>query len=210
MALSGVQIALLAAALEEAFTLDGLRQMLRSGLSDGLSLNLDAVVATPGRTLHEICHDLVLWALHDEHIGLQGLLAAAVRCNPGNPQLAALQTEWAGVTFTRPACPYPGMKPFTAEWGYFYGREMESQEAVDCLRRFPFLAIIGPSGSGKSSLLHAGILPALTRCASLCRQALGGVQPAPGRGAARGAGGRVSIAAGIGAGNTPAAGRGPV
>ncbi|MBA3534586.1 MAG: CHAT domain-containing protein [Ardenticatenales bacterium] len=59
-------------------------------------------------------------------------------------------------------CPYPGMKPFTeADAGRFYGREKTVQEMVDRLRLQPFLALIGPSGSGKSSLMHAGLLPEL-------------------------------------------------
>ena len=180
--MSSTHIARLTAALEEAFTLDGLRQLLREGFEGELSVNLDRVVPVAGRTLHDICHDLVLWALHDKRVGLPGLLAAAVRCNPSNPQLVALHKEWAGITFTLPACPYPGMKPFTAEWGYFYGRELESEEAVDRLRRHPFLAIIGPSGSGKSSLLHAGILPALAAFPSLWGQGPDCVQHAPRRG----------------------------
>ncbi len=66
------------------------------------------------------------------------------------------------MTFTAPTCPYPGMQPFTAaEQARFYGRKAEIGQAVDRLRRHPFLAVIGPSGSGKSSLLAAGILPAL-------------------------------------------------
>ncbi len=137
--------------------------MLREDLAGGLSLALDDVVPTENCTLPAICHDLVLWSLHDGRVGLHGLLAAALGAVPTNPALLALQREWTGVTFTPPACPYPGMVPFTAEWGYFYGRDADSAEAVDCLRRHPFLAIIGPSGSGKSSLLDAGILPALEK-----------------------------------------------
>jgi hypothetical protein len=61
-----------------------------------------------------------------------------------------------------PICPYPGMRPFTeAERSAFYGRRSEVQRAVDLLRRHPFLAVIGPSGTGKTSLLAAGIVPAL-------------------------------------------------
>ena len=164
VALGGDQIGRLAAALEDAFTLDQLHQLLVMGLPGGLSLNLEAVVPVAGRTVHDICHDLVLWALQDARVGLEGLLAGALALNPTNPQLLGLQKDWAGVTFTLPACPYPGMKPFTAaDQGRFYGRDAEIAEAVDRLRRFPFLAIIGSSGSGKSSLLAAGILPALAR-----------------------------------------------
>ena len=160
--LGGDQVGKLCAALEDAFTLDQLRQLMVMGLDGNLRLNLDAVVPVAGRNLHDICNDLVLWALRDERVGLHGLLDAALRTNPSNPPLLDLQTEWAGVTFTAPPCPYPGMKPFTAaERGRFYGRAAEIQGAVDRLRRRRFLAVIGSSGSGKSSLLAAGILPAL-------------------------------------------------
>ena len=164
VSLGGDQIGRLAVALEDAFTLDQLRQLLMMGLPRGLSIQLDTVVPVAGRTVHDICHDLVVWSLQDERVGLQGLLAAAVGLNPANPQLLDLQKDWAGVTFTAPACPYPGMKPFTtADQGRFYGRDAEIEQSVDRLRRYPFLAIIGSSGSGKSSLLAAGILPALAR-----------------------------------------------
>ncbi len=122
--LGGDQVGKLCAALEDAFTLDQLRQLMVMGLDGNLRLNLDAVVPVAGRNLHDICNDLVLWALRDERVGLHGLLDAALRTNPANPLLLALQTEWAGVTFTAPPCPYPGMKPFTAaERGRFYGRD---------------------------------------------------------------------------------------
>ena len=61
-----------------------------------------------------------------------------------------------------PQCPYPGMIPFTeADSDRFHGREAEVQELVERLRLHPFLAVIGRSGGGKSSLVFAGLLPAL-------------------------------------------------
>lgn len=61
-------------------------------------------------------------------------------------------------------CPYPGMKPFSeADAERFYGREQFVQKIIEHLRLHPFLAIIGPSGSGKSSLLYAGLIPQLKR-----------------------------------------------
>jgi len=64
----------------------------------------------------------------------------------------------------RPACPYPGMVPFGEEDSErFFGREREAQELVERLRLHPFLTVIGPSGSGKSSLIFAGLIPALRR-----------------------------------------------
>ena len=58
--------------------------------------------------------------------------------------------------------PYPGLKYFTEEdAGHFFGREMLAARIANRLSQAPFLAIIGASGSGKSSLLRAGVLPAL-------------------------------------------------
>src|SRR5262245_7419947 len=60
----------------------------------------------------------------------------------------------------RIACPYPGMAPFSAEdASLFYGREAEVQQMLQHLRYRRLLLVIGPSGSGKSPLLHAGLLP---------------------------------------------------
>jgi WD40 repeat protein len=139
--------------------MDELRQMLGMHLAD-LTVNIDAVVS-PNATLPEKCTRLVLWALHQPQVGLQGLLAAAIAVNPTNGKLNTLRHQWAGITFTRPGCPYPGLKPYTANSKRFYGRNVEIEQAIDRLRRHSFLALIGPSGSGKSSLLAAGILPAL-------------------------------------------------
>ena len=64
----------------------------------------------------------------------------------------------------KPACPYPGMKPFTeAMSDRFFGREQEIEELLGRLRLHPFLMVIGPSGSGKSSLVFAGLIPTLRR-----------------------------------------------
>jgi hypothetical protein len=61
-----------------------------------------------------------------------------------------------------PGCPYPGMVPFReADSARFFGRDQEVRELLHQLRLHPFLAIIGPSGSGKSSLVFAGLLPML-------------------------------------------------
>ncbi|HXM57336.1 MAG TPA: WD40 repeat domain-containing protein [Candidatus Dormibacteraeota bacterium] len=66
--------------------------------------------------------------------------------------------------------PYPGLEPFAEEdAGVFYGRETETRELVDrfspalAQEAHRFVAVVGPSGSGKSSLVHAGLVPALSR-----------------------------------------------
>lgn len=59
-------------------------------------------------------------------------------------------------------CPYPGMVPFSeANAHHLHGRDAEVRDAIECLRLHPMLAVVGPSGSGKSSLVFAGLIPAL-------------------------------------------------
>ena len=58
--------------------------------------------------------------------------------------------------------PFPGLRPFNQEEDYlFFGREQQVAELVTLLRKQRFLAVTGTSGSGKSSLVRAGLLPEL-------------------------------------------------
>ena len=58
--------------------------------------------------------------------------------------------------------PFPGLRPFeTDEYRLFFGREGQSDALIARLERSHFLAVVGTSGSGKSSLVRAGLLPAL-------------------------------------------------
>ncbi len=58
--------------------------------------------------------------------------------------------------------PFPGLRPFGADEDYlFFGRDGQSDELLHRLRINRFLAVVGTSGSGKSSLVRAGLLPAL-------------------------------------------------
>jgi len=58
--------------------------------------------------------------------------------------------------------PFPGLRAFFAEEDYlFFGREEQVNELLSRLRQHRFLSVLGASGSGKSSLVRAGMLPAL-------------------------------------------------
>src|SRR6185436_11943536 len=58
--------------------------------------------------------------------------------------------------------PFPGLRPFeTEEYRLFFGREGQSDALLARLQRTRFLAVVGTSGSGKSSLIRAGLMPAL-------------------------------------------------
>ncbi|UPJ49341.1 TIR domain-containing protein [Bradyrhizobium sp. 200] len=60
-------------------------------------------------------------------------------------------------------CPYPGMIPFREKDArFFYGREDEIKQMLQHFRNQRCLWVIGPSGSGKSSLIFAGLLPKLS------------------------------------------------
>lgn len=59
-------------------------------------------------------------------------------------------------------CPYVGLRTYTerdAPW--FFGRDSDVQRLVEKLRSSQFLGVLGRSGSGKSSVVRAGLLPAL-------------------------------------------------
>ncbi|MEV7413979.1 ATP-binding protein [Streptomyces sp. NPDC089919] len=63
-----------------------------------------------------------------------------------------------------PPCPYRGLRAFTAadaRDGVFVGREREVERLRDMIRSQPFVVVTGPSGVGKSSLVAAGLEPAL-------------------------------------------------
>ena len=66
--------------------------------------------------------------------------------------------------------PYPGMMAFQEEdAAVYFGRESEIQQGLEMLRRMRqfggpcILLVFGASGSGKSSLVRAGLLPRLRR-----------------------------------------------
>jgi WD40 repeat protein/energy-coupling factor transporter ATP-binding protein EcfA2 len=60
--------------------------------------------------------------------------------------------------------PYRGLQRFEEKDAeFFFGRDGDVQRLLERLKTTRFLAVLGPSGSGKSSLVRAGLLPALRR-----------------------------------------------
>ena len=58
--------------------------------------------------------------------------------------------------------PFPGLRPFEAgETHLFFGRDGQCSDIITRLERRRFVAVVGTSGSGKSSLVRAGLLPLL-------------------------------------------------
>ncbi len=61
-----------------------------------------------------------------------------------------------------PINPYKGLRPFQeADAGDFYGRDVFNQRLLERLKDGRFIAVVGPSGSGKSSAVKAGLIPQL-------------------------------------------------
>jgi WD40 repeat protein/class 3 adenylate cyclase len=60
--------------------------------------------------------------------------------------------------------PYKGLRAFEeGDAPDFFGREELTKQLVARLGETRFLAVVGPSGSGKSSVVRAGLIPALRR-----------------------------------------------
>ena len=58
--------------------------------------------------------------------------------------------------------PFPGIRPYTSmEDKYFFGRDAVISDLIDSLRKNRFVALVGATGSGKTSLIQSGIVPAL-------------------------------------------------
>ncbi len=58
--------------------------------------------------------------------------------------------------------PYVGLRPFDSKDSlYFFGRREQSAQLMERLVQNRFLAVVGSSGCGKSSLIRAGLIPAL-------------------------------------------------
>ncbi|MBE9213131.1 CHAT domain-containing protein [Plectonema cf. radiosum LEGE 06105] len=59
-------------------------------------------------------------------------------------------------------CPYRGLAAFQEEDApYFFGREAVTYQLVNAVKQKPLIAVVGASGSGKSSVVFAGLIPQL-------------------------------------------------
>ena len=89
----------------------------------------------------------------------QELVELEARMLAQDPSLLDVPNQIGGSSAT---CPYRGLRPFdAADADFYFGRDAVVAEAVRRLEEFPLLLVVGPSGSGKSSLVRAGIVPAM-------------------------------------------------
>jgi hypothetical protein len=94
----------------------------------------------------------------DEPLSL-AVLTSAIRGEPPGPELR----EQLTVTLTT-ISPYRGLRPFREEDApFFFGREAFTVELVKAMAQHTLVAVAGASGSGKSSVVRAGLVPQLRR-----------------------------------------------
>ena len=85
-------------------------------------------------------------------------------------------------TRRRRTCPYKGLASFDeADARFFFGREQLVGELAARTVGVGLLGVIGASGSGKSSVIAAGLVPSLERRAAPRQRTLADGCDAPGR-----------------------------
>ena len=93
------------------------------------------------------------------------LLAEELEIDPAPETMALRDRIEAGLLereVMEASNPYRGLFAFDEQHADdFYGREEMVQRLMATVQQEPLTAVVGPSGSGKSSLLHAGLLPSL-------------------------------------------------
>jgi WD40 repeat protein len=92
----------------------------------------------------------------------------------GDPPYRRAGPRWnpAGHPFN-PNPPYPGLRPFKSDEAHqFFGREAFVSSLVETLTNAPLRVVVGASGSGKSSVVRAGLVPAWRKKFRKARQHL--------------------------------------
>ena len=97
----------------------------------------------------------------DQHRGVVGMTVSSERTQGATAYLIpipALGDAWQEGQIN----PYRGLAPFREEDSeLFYGRDSDVERLLERVREHELLAVVGPSGSGKSSLVSAGLIPHL-------------------------------------------------
>ncbi|KYC41420.1 hypothetical protein WA1_22265 [Scytonema hofmannii PCC 7110] len=130
----------------EKFAQTFLSTLMTASLSDGLSAA--GAIAKVQISLAGSSIPLYVWLS-----GTQGIIEILRSKTERGEQTTGLDL---GV------CPYMGLSAFYEEDAqYFYGRETLIQELLHQLTNSSFLTVVGASGSGKSSVVQAGLIPTL-------------------------------------------------
>jgi hypothetical protein len=87
------------------------------------------------------------------------ILAGAIRGQPPSPDSGESVRLTVGAI-----CPYRGLLYFREEDApFFFGRDAAVQQLVTTVESQSFVAVVGASGSGKSSVVRSGLVPRLRR-----------------------------------------------
>ena len=135
---------------------DALRQLI-------VLLSLTGQKAAALRRYEEYCQ------LLDSELGVQPtpqtqeqyqlIQAGEIESHIGRDQIVVRESRQVGV------CPYRGLAPFReVDAPYFFGRETITEVLFEKIEKhFPLAVIVGPSGSGKSSIMYAGLFPEIRK-----------------------------------------------
>ncbi|HEY7724497.1 MAG TPA: hypothetical protein VH880_04135 [Anaeromyxobacteraceae bacterium] len=119
-----------------------IRAFLERGAATGVFLD-----EVKDRTACQVLLDY--WAVARRQAGRGAVDARLARFD--GAQLPVLRDE---------DCPYVGLEAFRSPT-YFFGREGDTRALASQIRATPLVVVLGASGSGKSSLVMGGVLPAL-------------------------------------------------
>lgn len=136
-------------------------------------------VFTGGRSAAGAAPDSVHWTRDDLPRGLDDVIAHATDADPARRYgrvedcLRALRQVFGADVTTGPVSPdidvdvrnpYKGLRAFAeVDADDYFGRERLVEQLWHCVGRSRLTVVVGPSGSGKSSLVKAGLVPRLRR-----------------------------------------------
>ncbi|QKW23274.1 hypothetical protein HUT16_33045 [Kitasatospora sp. NA04385] len=141
---------------------------------------LQMETARPGRRIAPGFSGSPVW--DDAQGGAVGMTVAVERGTDTTTAYLIPSAALVDGRVLRPACPFRGLAPFTEDDAeLFHGRRADTARILAAVGRGPVTLVVGPSGSGKSSLVRAGLLPGLRRER---RGAVSELRTGPGLGAA--------------------------
>ena len=95
-------------------------------------------------------------------VGIEERAPSGARVSPDTLRRESVERSRAGQTAIEQVCPYRGLDVFYEDDApYFAGREVVSDKLRCLVDQQDLVAVVGPSGSGKSSIVQAGLIPQL-------------------------------------------------
>jgi WD40 repeat protein/DNA-binding SARP family transcriptional activator len=151
-----------ATAAEASISLDPFRESAHRTLMRAL---LATGNGAAGLRAYERCRSLLVEELGvDPSPETQALHLELLRSSPVNVVTPPVASAVAEHSAPRIGSPYLGLRTFDEEdAAWFFGRAPDVSRLLDRMAGSRFLAVLGASGSGKSSLVRAGLVAALRR-----------------------------------------------